>query len=80
MAVKYWFMKWDSAANKWYACDYMSRFYYNSKTVHKVYVYWRRSSLKCGVGYYATIAKSYVYNNGWRGGSMWSPNHYLPSS
>jgi hypothetical protein len=51
---------------------------YNGSSAFQIYHQRQWSSLPQGAGYYGTMGHGNVYDNGWKGGSVWSGDHYLP--
>lgn len=76
LAAAFDLYKWNGSA--WALCQ-QTPWNYNTSQTHQWYVWTRYGSPPCGNGYYGTSALSYVWNNQWFGGSVWSGYHYLPA-
>lgn len=71
MAVKRKVYKWNSTGGYWGLCR-STNWVYNTKQVHKLYIHISYKPAPCGKGYYYTRSLSYIYNDGWHGGAVWT--------
>lgn len=79
IAAKIVVMAWNGSA--WYVCA-ETAWLYNDYVGWQLIVYSRMIGHPwCGDGWYGTMGHGYVWNpptRDWKGGTMWSGNHWLP--
>lgn len=75
-AMSFW--KWTGA--EWAVCTSMADYYYNPTKTWITTLDWNNGTQPpCGNGYYGTMGDHYVLNEDWKGGSLWSGYHWLPT-
>lgn len=80
LAVRYDLYRWSARSNKWYVCA-QSSWHYNKKNSYSYAIATNHGTRTlCGDGYYGTMSYGHQYNDGWKGGALWSGYHHLATS
>jgi hypothetical protein len=64
--------KWGFNANAWLVCGTQGYEFGGGESLHV-----GRGTTGCGAGWYGVMGAAYVYNDGWRGGSLWTGYEWL---